>query len=207
MPRSRRRRGFTLVELLVVIGVIAVLAALSIPAISAVRTRAQVRETVAFLDRVKLAIASYAHEFGHYPPAPRRSGFPRLNGQNDGNEVLLRCLSTSVKTGPFMQFEDERLGNTDEDRLPSDACPARSTFKVRELLEILDGWQNPIVYIHNADYDIGGNALLTPGGLTPVPAARSKETGQYLGLTTYQLWSAGPDQEAGTDDDIRLFGE
>lgn len=204
----RSRAGFTLVELLVVIGVIALLAALSIPAISAVRRRSQTRETQAFLERVKLALASYENEFGDYPPSSiRRSGFPRGNGQNDGVELLVRCLSTSAKTGPFMQFDDKELGNTDGDRLPSDACPARSTFKVRDLLELLDSWQNPIVYLHNAEYDAGGNALLTPGGLTPVPAGKSAETGQYLGLTTYQLWSAGPDQAAGTDDDIRVFGE
>jgi prepilin-type N-terminal cleavage/methylation domain-containing protein len=202
-----RSRGFTLVELLVVIGVIAVLTALSFPAISAVRRKSQVNETTATLERIKLALATYQNDFGDYPPSSGRRLGLRLNGQNDGAELMLRCLSTRARSGPYVQLDDRLLGNTDDDRLPSDQDPTQSTFGTRDLLEPLDAWQNPVVYVHNADYDAGGAAVLQQGGLTPVPAGKSPETRQYYGLTTFQLWSAGPDGAAGTDDDIRLWGE
>lgn len=202
-----RRSGFTLVELLVVIAVIAVLTGLALPAISAVRTRSQVRETEATLDRIKLALATYQNDFGDYPPSIGRPLGLQLNGSNDGAELMLRCLSTRARSGPYLQLDDRMLGNTDGDRLRSGADPTRSSFGTPDLLEPLDSWQNPIVYIHNTQYDAGGNAVLREGGLAAVPASKSPETKQYHGLTTFQLWSAGPDGQAGTDDDIRRWGE
>lgn len=205
--RARGRRGFTLIELLVAIGVIVALVGLSFPAISAVRTRSQVRETDAVLQRIKLALATYAQDFGDYPPSGVKRVGLKGNGQNDGCELMLRALSTKAKSGPYIQLDDKQLGNTDQDRLPTDKDPFGSTFMNRELLEVLDSWQNPVVYLHNADYDKGGAATLQQGGLAQVPAGKSEQTGQYLGLTTFQLWSAGPDGAVGTDDDLRLWGE
>ena len=205
--RSRRRRGFTLIELLVAIGIIVILVGISFPAISAVRRRAQVRETDALLQRVKLALATYAQDFGDYPPsAPKRLGL-KGNGQNDGCELMLRALSTKAKSGPYLQLDDKQMGNADSDRLPTDKDPFGSTFLNRELLEIFDSWQNPVLYLHNADYDKGGAATLQVGGVAQVAAGKSEQTGQFLGLLTFQLWSAGPDGAAGTEDDLRLWGE
>lgn len=207
MKVPTRRAAFTLVEILVAIAVVTVLLAISFPAISAVRRKSQARETEAVLQRLKLALATYQSDFGDYPPSsPRRLGI-NGNGQNDGVELMLRCLSTRAKGGPYVQLEDRQLGNTDADRLPSDQDPTQSTFETRELLEVLDSWQNPVLYLHNADYDRGGAATLQQGGSTQVAAAKSEQTGSYLGLTTFQLWSAGPDGAVGTDDDIRLWGE
>jgi prepilin-type N-terminal cleavage/methylation domain-containing protein len=205
--RRRARAGFSLMELLVAIAVIVVLVGLSIPAISAVRRRSQVKECNAFLELIKLKVMSYADEFGDFPPSDaRRAGLPRGNGQNDGAEVLLRCMTTTRKGGPFFEFKDEQLGNLDDDRLTNDQNPTSSTFATRELYEVLDGWGNPLGYLHNADYDKGITVQLLSGqGF--VAAAKSDKTGQFLGLTTFQLWSAGPDGLAATEDDIVVFGE
>lgn len=205
--RAPARGGFTLIEILVAVAVVTVLLAISFPAVSAVRRRSQTRETEAVLQRVKLALATYQADFGDYPPSsPRRLGL-RGNGQNDGVELMLRCLSTRAKGGPYLEVEDRQLGNTDDDRLPSDQDPTQSTFQTRDLLELLDSWSNPVLYLHNADYDAGGAATLQQGGSTQVTAARSEQTGQYLGFKTFQLWSAGPDGLPDTNDDIRLWGE
>ncbi len=207
-----RRGGFTLIELLVVMGVIVVLAGLSIPAVSAIRKKSQVGETAAMLERLKLALATYQNDFGDYPPSsPRRLGL-RGNGQNDGGELLLRCLTTRRKTGNYIQLDDRFLGNVDGDRLPSADDPTGSAIASRELLEVLDTWGNPLCYLHNADYDKGGAVTLpTPDGAgtqaVQVAARKSEKTSQYLGLTTWQLWSAGPDEQAGTDDDVFVWGE
>jgi prepilin-type N-terminal cleavage/methylation domain-containing protein len=205
VPR-RRRAAFTLVELLVVMAIITILTGLAIPAISSIRTSSQVRETTATLERIKLALAHYQNEFGDYPSSsPRRVGLP-TNGENDGIEVMLRCLTTSMKGGPFIELEDKHLGNADNDRLPSDRDPTRSVQATRDLLEVKDIWGNPVVYIHNAQYDQGGAATLTLGVAT-FQARKSTTTGTYLGLTTYQLISAGPDGLAGTEDDVVVVGE
>jgi len=67
-PLSRNRIGFTLVELLVVISIIAILAGLLIPVIGAVRRRGQVTATVLEIQNLKNAIEQYKQKFGDYPP-------------------------------------------------------------------------------------------------------------------------------------------
>src|SRR5262245_54184671 len=68
MSRSSRRAGFTMVEMLVVIGIIAILAALLLPAVMRAVTTA--RNTVIALEIKQLdtAIEAYRLEKNDYPP-------------------------------------------------------------------------------------------------------------------------------------------
>jgi len=60
--------GFTLVELLVVIGIIAVLAALIVPAVFQARVTARNAAIKAEIDMLHMAIMNYKNEFGSFPP-------------------------------------------------------------------------------------------------------------------------------------------
>lgn len=204
-PRSTPR-AFTLVELLVVIAILGILTAIAIPALSAVRKSSDTKATKAFLERIKLQIESYSNDFGDYPPSRMSQIGQRGNDVNAGSEILLRCLTTSSKSGPYIEFEDAQLGNTDEDSLSGAGNPTRSVIRTGELLEILDSFGNPILYLHNKDYDRGGVVRL-PGGDVTVPAFAHEKTKQFAGLMSFQLWSAGVDGEHGTEDDVRVFGE
>jgi prepilin-type N-terminal cleavage/methylation domain-containing protein len=62
------RPGFTLVELLVVMAVITVLAALIIPLTAKSKTTRTLAKAQTELNRVELGIAAYQAKLGHYPP-------------------------------------------------------------------------------------------------------------------------------------------
>ncbi len=63
-----RRRAFTLVELLVVITIIGILVALTIPAVTAVRVRARIAAINVELNQLDMACKSFKERFGKYPP-------------------------------------------------------------------------------------------------------------------------------------------
>jgi len=63
-----KRSAFTLVELLVVIGILAVLAALITPAIFQARVSARNAAIKAEIDMLHLAIMNYKNEYGSFPP-------------------------------------------------------------------------------------------------------------------------------------------
>lgn len=64
---KRARRGFTMIELLVVIGIIVLLLAILLPVVSQVRIRAFVASTEAEMAKIQAGCLAYYHDFNSYP--------------------------------------------------------------------------------------------------------------------------------------------
>lgn len=67
LPNPIGKRGFTLVELLVVVAVLGLLAGISVPVFSAVQKRARITQTRAQFNQYITAMEGYRSEYGYYP--------------------------------------------------------------------------------------------------------------------------------------------
>ena len=65
---AARRLGFTLIEMLIVVAIMATLAALTIPVLSAVKKQTIRTRARGDLTQIETAIEAYQAKFGHYPP-------------------------------------------------------------------------------------------------------------------------------------------
>ena len=109
------QKGFTLIELMIVVAIIGILAAIAIPAYQDYTQRAQVGEAVTLVSAAKTALAEYAQTNGEYPTTDAilqqlniqtSTGGP-IVGQYASFEV---ALSTGVITAT-MADKDALLGD------------------------------------------------------------------------------------------------
>jgi len=90
-------RAFTLVELLVVIGIIAVLAALILPVAAAVKRQAYLHTAQTEMAQLETAIDRYKSAYGFYPPGS-------VNGPLT-NQLYYELLGTTNKAGEFQTLD------------------------------------------------------------------------------------------------------
>jgi prepilin-type N-terminal cleavage/methylation domain-containing protein len=67
-PVTRKQSAFTLIEMIVVISIIGVLAALIFPVVASIKKRATITKAQTELEQVVTAIDSYKAKYNHYPP-------------------------------------------------------------------------------------------------------------------------------------------
>jgi prepilin-type N-terminal cleavage/methylation domain-containing protein/prepilin-type processing-associated H-X9-DG protein len=104
--RPESQRAFTLVELLVVITIIAVLAALLLPALSRAKQRAQRTQCIGNLHQLGLALNLYVHDEAAYPLATAGDGLGQWQRSLRplASGAVFRCPQWRSASGQFTQI-------------------------------------------------------------------------------------------------------
>jgi type IV pilus assembly protein PilA len=76
MREHTPERGFTLIELMIVVAIIAILAAIAIPAYQNYLIRGQVSEGLVLATGAKTAIWDFVSDTGQFPPSNKSAGLP-----------------------------------------------------------------------------------------------------------------------------------
>lgn len=137
---NRSRRGFTLVEMLVVICIVLVLLAFVTVFIPYVRTRGQVAKTVVLVQTLTNACQSYHTDYGKYPPKDAGGNSKSLHKYLGGPRKVIVAYSKSgpnitKDAPPYIAFD---LTMLEEGR--ADVFPGSNPS------EIIDGFGRPIRY-------------------------------------------------------------
>ncbi|TAL87877.1 MAG: prepilin-type N-terminal cleavage/methylation domain-containing protein [Rhodanobacter sp.] len=73
---KKMQKGFTLIELMIVVAIIAILAAIAIPAYQDYLIRSQVTEGVTLMDGAKVAVTEFYSNHGTFPSTQVSAGLP-----------------------------------------------------------------------------------------------------------------------------------
>ena len=219
---ARARGGFTLVELLVVIIIIAILAAISVPVVMRAVATANNARIKTEIDMLHMAIMQYKNEYGSFPPAvdvdtAGNGGrinkhiqrlFPRAPAA-----FLLNNASASLMK-PNTALVGWLVGYSDDPTNPmgivsgSGGGQPLSGVTKKKLFDFdtsrVSGGQftapgkpgSPYIYIDSASYGISG---------LPAIVEIDPKTGKPFNPDSFQIVCAGRDEKYPSPDDLSNF--
>jgi prepilin-type N-terminal cleavage/methylation domain-containing protein len=132
--KAKGRPGFTLVEILIVIGIIAILVAMLMAGVSSVRTSVKVAQTTNDMSQLSVGLQAFKTQFGFYPPSRIRlcEAWTKYNvttSQLDADSVFYlaqmapRIVDTWSSAGGYMDWNQNLTFDASFDvTLEGDEC-------------------------------------------------------------------------------------
>ncbi len=202
------KRGFTLVELLTVITIIAALAAFIFPAIRSSVTRAKKTRCRANIDNLTIAINGYYNDFGAYPDYPKKgtSGDPPRTDAGTpevDNDVILRILrgrywdgnkwvnddlvrDSQRWNGPYIELKETKdfapYDDVDQSQIKNTGGSDRRFFT--------DGWRSSQSK-NKGKYTV--YRFKFPGTRLTGGGEPHETAGPTFNVDSFDIWSGGPD--------------
>jgi prepilin-type N-terminal cleavage/methylation domain-containing protein len=150
---TRNIRGFTLMELMVVITIIGILAGLSVGVVGVIGGRNKIEAAKAGVLRLKQALDAYYNDLGAYPPTPTDRG---------RNAEVIGCLTGDL--------DHDGVYNPEAGDIPLSHPTWRRPYLKLSRIEMdsdgnfLDPWRSPYRYIRNLgdvrNYKVNPNSFL-----------------------------------------------
>lgn len=154
-----RSRGFTLLELLVVVGIIAILSVIVIVLVNSARSKSRDAKRMQDVKQINIAINLYQNDHGGAPPSLGSSACLSLTTYNSS------CFASSgigLTNWNILQTQLEPYLSI----LPSDPCPTCTADLFNNLKAYAD--TGDFEYVYHAPAMVG--AYLTSKGINPITA-------------------------------------
>ncbi len=225
ISKTMSLRGFTLIEMLVVIAIIAILAGMLLPAIVKAKTKAMITQAKTEMGSISAAISQYHSTYGRYPtPFPVTNDFtfgaeaPGVTGGWIGQTTPTRATNSQIMA---ILLDDTRadLCNANHSKNPQ-RVPCLTVAKRADKtnspglgpdLVYRDPWGNP--YIITIDYTYDNHVRDAIYNLKDVSQPSAGGPQDFRGLYEYtpniaelnsaegvMIWSLGPDKNASDKD-------
>jgi prepilin-type N-terminal cleavage/methylation domain-containing protein len=206
---KRKKTGFTMIEMLIVLGILLLLVGLLVPALTAVKNVAKETKQKAQFSTIELALASFKNDHGDYPPsdwalppnpASNYCGAQKLAEALLGWDLLGFHPDTAWRadgldaTGGFGTYDPTKSRDLNGDGIPDTMIERKepylelgtaSAFKLRDLYRVNVNWNlAPDTYVL-CDAFTNKKIMLTATGKTvkagtPILYYRANTSQQFI---------------------------
>jgi type IV pilus assembly protein PilA len=139
--RDRKRRGFTLIEMLIVVAIVLIIAAVAIPRLDKARMSAMETAAIQQIKTIHTAEAQYFSQFGRYATKLEELG-PPSGGQEGpaGAGLIPGDLAKGTKTGYQFTLQGNQAGYSINANPVSFGSTGRRTFFSDQTMVIRENW-------------------------------------------------------------------